>query len=92
MWEPFGILPVNSTSQWKQASTERGTLNILLTCLITLILCVWTCLHLNIPRRDKVGWRHSVLRKLLWAFLGIFVPEVVSKQRANHLLFQGNIP
>lgn len=54
----------------------RGTWDILWSCLITLTLCVWTALHLNVPDHNQ-----SVLKqwlcKLKWLLLAIFFPEIV---------------
>jgi hypothetical protein len=54
----------------------RGTFDILYTCLITLTLCVYTAIHINVPprRAGKIWW---FLHKGKWTILGIFAPEVV---------------
>ena len=40
----------NGTSHWEpDPSGKRGTWTILSSCIITLTLCVYTSLHLNIP-------------------------------------------
>ncbi|RMJ04895.1 hypothetical protein CDV36_014430 [Fusarium kuroshium] len=41
------------TATWEPEPTQRGTFSILSTCLITLSLCVWTAVHLNIPSREE---------------------------------------
>ncbi|RSL75214.1 hypothetical protein CEP51_011075 [Fusarium floridanum] len=41
------------TATWEPEPTQRGTFSILSTCLITLSLCVWTAVHLNIPPREE---------------------------------------
>ncbi|RSL50952.1 hypothetical protein CEP53_008616 [Fusarium sp. AF-6] len=38
---------------WEPEPTQRGTFSILSTCLVTLSLCVWTAVHLNIPSREE---------------------------------------
>ncbi|RSM09198.1 hypothetical protein CEP52_004258 [Fusarium oligoseptatum] len=38
---------------WEPEPTQRGTFSILSICLITLSLCVWTAVHLNIPSREE---------------------------------------
>ncbi|KAH7085226.1 hypothetical protein BKA63DRAFT_499223 [Paraphoma chrysanthemicola] len=77
MWDPFGASGSNVTT-WKSGPNERGTLNILSTCVITLILCVYTCLHLNIPGPDQKTWWKLFQRKFLWLLLGLFAPEFVA--------------
>ncbi|PSN62719.1 hypothetical protein BS50DRAFT_474757, partial [Corynespora cassiicola Philippines] len=61
---------------WRPEPTERGTFNILSTCVLTLVLCVWTSLHLNVPEHGKVS--KQKWNKTLWLFVGLFMPEVVA--------------
>ena len=70
---------------WKPEPLVRGTFSILSSSLLTMILCVWTSVHLNIPEHetDKVKaqtWRIApqTWRKLLWMVTAIFAPEWVS--------------
>jgi hypothetical protein len=50
-------------------------MGILLPCLITLGLCVWTAIHLNIdPARTRLRF---LLFKIGWMLGGIFAPELV---------------
>ncbi|KAM0718764.1 hypothetical protein Q7P37_005835 [Cladosporium fusiforme] len=66
----------NSTVQpvWHPNPTVRGTLAIYQTCIVTIFLCVWTTIHLNVPppaeRRSTQLWR-----KIFWALLAILIPE-----------------
>ena len=53
----------------------RGTVGLILSCVVTLSLCVWTAIHMNVdPSRNK--WRRF-LNKLVWVLLGILAPEFV---------------
>lgn len=72
--------------QWHSESNQRGTFSILLSCLVTLFLCVWTALHINIvPPLDRgkqltpPSWIFSkrIWIKSGWLLLGIFTPEIV---------------
>jgi hypothetical protein len=68
----------NSTqiTYWHPVPTYRGTYNILSACLITMGLCVWSALHLNVPKygtASKQWWR-----KVKWLFVGLFAPELVA--------------
>ncbi|KAK0750470.1 hypothetical protein B0T18DRAFT_408963 [Schizothecium vesticola] len=47
---------VNQTSPWQPQPTFRGTFGILSTCLVTLGLCVWSAIHLNMPARNEAPW------------------------------------
>jgi hypothetical protein len=43
---------------------------------LTLSLCVYTAIHLNIPTPGESAWKQT-LRKAKWVLIGIFAPEVV---------------
>lgn len=61
---------------WVAGPTERGTLSLVWSCLITIFACTWTVLHLNVPGYyDKP--RTIVLRKLKWMVINILFPEFI---------------
>ncbi|KAK3357860.1 hypothetical protein B0T25DRAFT_426025, partial [Lasiosphaeria hispida] len=86
--------PKNSTPVWRPEPTSRGSFDILSTSIITLIACLWTAVHLNVPKKpcgdapensDKTGKffllvrkNHFLWRKCAWVVLGIFAPEFVA--------------
>jgi hypothetical protein len=76
MWDPFGSSSANITT-WHTSPNERGTMNILSTCVITLILCVYTCLHLNLAAPYNRTWSHRFKKKMRWLLVGLFAPEFV---------------
>lgn len=51
----------------------RGTPSLLLSCLLTLVLCVWSALHLNVPRQCE-GNFSTVLTYLRWITTGVWQP------------------
>ena len=54
----------------------RGTASLVISCLLTLILCVWSALHLNVPRQnDTILQRFSLY--IRWIITGVFAPELV---------------
>jgi hypothetical protein len=61
---------------WVPEPEGRGTWKLLYSCVFTLILCVWTAIHLNIPPAGET-WIQHWTRKLKWVLIGIFVPEIV---------------
>ena len=75
MYSPFGVAPPNTTASWRPEPDFRGTYNILSSCLVTMCLCVWTAVHLNIPEHKKAYMQKW--RKLGWLTMGLFAPEVV---------------
>jgi hypothetical protein len=75
MISPFGNATVLPAAMWHPEATQRGTFGILSSCLITISLCIWTAVHLNLPEHKKES--QQVYRKFLWLALGLFAPEVV---------------
>jgi len=52
---------------------ERGTLDIIWSCMAALSLCLWTMLHLNVPA-DCDHYMTTVWRKMRWLTLGMLAP------------------
>jgi hypothetical protein len=75
MISPFGNVTILPDAKWHPEPTIRGTSSILSSCLITMALCIWTAVHLNLPEHRKES--QQVYRKVLWLTLGLFAPEVV---------------
>ena len=67
---------VPQTVHWVDPPQTRGTFGLLVSLSATLLLCVWTALHLNIPRQGEsaIG---KFTRKLGWTLLALFAPELV---------------
>lgn len=61
--------------QWVSAPLVRGTSSILWSCISTLVACVYTALHLNIPK-DTSTWAMLKL-KGLWVTIALLAPEIV---------------
>jgi hypothetical protein len=77
MSQPSGNPVTNLSATWYAEPRGRGTFTILSTCLTTMILCVWTAVHLNIPDHNG-GIRQTFLRKPGWLFLALIAPEIVA--------------
>jgi hypothetical protein len=75
MISPFGNATVLPDAAWHSEPAHRGTFSILSSCLITMALCIWTAVHLNLPEHKKES--HQVYKKMLWLVLGLSAPEVV---------------
>ncbi|KAF2130159.1 hypothetical protein P153DRAFT_356795 [Dothidotthia symphoricarpi CBS 119687] len=91
MWEPFGTSLANETASWRSGPNERGTLRILTTCILTLVLCVWTTLHLNIPDHTETRWSRRLMRGPLWVLIGIFAPEFVAYIACKQWWYAGSL-
>ncbi|KAF2476135.1 uncharacterized protein BDR25DRAFT_212634 [Lindgomyces ingoldianus] len=73
------------TTAWTSAPNFRGTWDLLVSCVLTLTICVWSALHLNVPTEDSTLAQRN-LRRTRWILLGIFAPElVVSTAFAQYL-------
>jgi hypothetical protein len=59
---------------WKASPKTRSTSEILYTCIVTISLCVYTAIHLNIPGPNS---RFKWFRKVVWVLVGIIGPEYV---------------
>lgn len=64
------------TTSWEPQPLRRGTVELIRSCLLTLILCVWTAVHMNVPARAVTKTR-KIVNKASWALFTIFAPELV---------------
>jgi len=69
----------NSTSErvWHPNVTTRGTWTIYQSCIITIGLCVWQSIHLNIPPPHE-EWYKQTMRKVGFALTALIAPEFVA--------------
>lgn len=69
---------------WVSSTNSRETMDILTSCLFTLITCVYNALHLNVsPDRDT--WSKFKLTSQ-WTFIALIAPEIVVYLAASQLL------
>ncbi|ORY02361.1 hypothetical protein BCR34DRAFT_667700 [Clohesyomyces aquaticus] len=61
---------------WKPEPTTRGSFSIFSSCLITMTLCVWTSVHLNLPEYKKPS--EQTWRKVMWLLIALLAPEYVA--------------
>lgn len=66
----------NGVVPWFPSPVTRGTLNILSDCTFTLLLCISTVLHLNVPAHGETKWG-TFWRKSKWVLCGLIAPEIV---------------
>ncbi|KAK5723957.1 hypothetical protein LTR17_013799 [Elasticomyces elasticus] len=60
---------------WQESPNERGTLDIIWSCVSALLLCLWTMLHLNVPAKDD-KYTAIIGRKIRWLTLAVLAPEL----------------
>ncbi|KAH6712711.1 hypothetical protein BKA61DRAFT_485169 [Leptodontidium sp. MPI-SDFR-AT-0119] len=66
----------NVTIKWQPEPALRGTFTIITTCAITLLLCVYSSVHLNLPainQRRTLVW----LRRTAWILGALLAPEYI---------------
>ncbi|KAJ4289316.1 hypothetical protein N0V88_007067 [Collariella sp. IMI 366227] len=61
---------------WVMEPNMRGTTRILLSCLLTLFACVYTALHLNVPKRGAGFWK-LLGDKCVWVLVALVAPEIL---------------
>ncbi|KAE9368936.1 hypothetical protein N431DRAFT_561241 [Stipitochalara longipes BDJ] len=91
----------NTTTHYVSSPDSRGSLNILWSCLFTIIACTLTIQHLNVPeQRDGCdpGWWGDVkwmtkdtLKSLKWMIITILAPEVMIAKGWSDLVAAKNI-
>ena len=67
---------MSANSTWVPEPDGRGTWKILYSCVTTLILCVFSALHLNVGPDREPTWRWW-MRKLKWVLIGVIAPEII---------------
>jgi hypothetical protein len=60
---------------WVSEPSFRGTTSILWSCLVTLVACIYTAIHLNVP--TETGTWTRLLQKLKWVLTALIAPEIV---------------
>lgn len=76
----------NSTTSATQGSTDavgfiletqnRDTVSLVISCVLTLGLCVYSALHLNVPPKDETYFG-AFWRQTKWCFIALLAPELV---------------
>ncbi|KAF2036768.1 hypothetical protein EK21DRAFT_51457 [Setomelanomma holmii] len=72
----IGNVDTSTTVGFVQEDNTRDTISLLLSCFATLGLCVYSAVHLNIPRKSE-GFYRTLLRELFWCIIGLFAPELI---------------
>ncbi|KAJ3995891.1 hypothetical protein F5050DRAFT_215211 [Lentinula boryana] len=65
----------NSPTGWQPDPDFRGTFNIVSTCLTTLLFCLWSAVHVEIPAHS--GMLRGLWVRLGWIFVGLVTPETL---------------
>ena len=79
----FSLQPTspNPAPSWKAPPNFRTTVDLVSSCVLTLVVCVWTAIHLNIQpyneRRRRGGFAPYLWRRMWWMLMGLLAPELV---------------
>lgn len=65
-----------ATVGWQSSPTTRGTWSIIVDCLVTLTLCVYTAIHPNVPKQGST-YSEFLWTRIKWISVGIIAPELV---------------
>lgn len=69
-------LQIEVAPGWVSGPNGRGTWSILYGCVCTLIACVYTAIHLNIPPDGESKFAGYIM-KLKWILIALFAAEIV---------------
>jgi hypothetical protein len=67
---------------WVSEGDTRATWDILTSCLLTIMACTWSVLHLNLPDQEDGSWC-KIRRKLKWTVVTVFFPEFILAHAAS---------
>lgn len=79
------LLNTQILTLWALKPGLRGTFDIFWSCLLTLMSCVYTAIHLNVPPAGEGKWQ-SLGRKLKWVVVALCAPEVILCCALNQFL------
>lgn len=69
---------------WVSAAEFRGTMAILQSCILTIVACVYTALHMNVLNSSSSTWS-QLLQKVKWVIITLLAPELVLAFAAGQL-------
>lgn len=70
---------------WQSSPDERGSIDIIYSCLAVIVTGVWTVLHLNVPARGDSLLR-IVVRRLRWSAVSVMAPDMLTMFAASQWL------
>ncbi|OTB16007.1 hypothetical protein K445DRAFT_317638 [Daldinia sp. EC12] len=77
----------NGLVGWQSNPAQRGTTNILESCILTIIACTWTIHHPNVPSQKPKTMLGNFLHHLKWMTFTILVPEFILAQALDERLW-----
>ena len=77
--------PSNPPYVWEGEPKKRGTFGIISFCFSTLIICIWSTLHFNIPIRRYTATRRLFVQ-VSWMFIALLAPELLLYLAINEMI------
>ena len=77
--------PSNPPYLWEGEPKKRGTYGIISFCFSTLIICIWSTLHFNIPIQRYTTTRRLFLQ-VSWMFIALLTPEFLLYLAINEMI------
>jgi Na+/alanine symporter len=68
--------PSQHAYSWVEEPKQRGTFAILSLCFTTIIICVWSAVHLDIPK-TRHSSTHRFLTRVVWMLIALNAPELL---------------
>ena len=68
--------PSHPPYRWMGEPKQRGTYGIITLCFSTLIICIWSTIHFEIPTRRYTATRR-VFFQVAWMIFALLAPEVL---------------
>ena len=62
---------------WRPSPNERGTVDLIWSCVLVIFTAVWTVIHLNLPAKND-GLRTILIRQMRWIIFAILAPDMVT--------------
>ena len=80
--------PGNPPYKWLGEPKQRGTFGIISLCFSTMIICIWSTLHFNIPAKRYTATRRFFIQ-VPWMFLALLAPELLLFLATNERIMAG---
>jgi len=68
--------PSDPPHPWVPEPKQRGTFGIISLCLSTMIICIWSTIHFNVPIKRYTATRRFFLQ-VFWMLIALLVPEIL---------------
>lgn len=62
---------------WVSSPRDRGSIDMIWSCVAVLVTAIWTVIHLNLPAEGDGYWT-VVLRRVRWGLVSIFAPDMLT--------------